>query len=120
MLNNITNGGGRLTDLREEFQLRNDMDKLMADLGFTKEQLQTLKETTLDEDDVPEWLKTLNVYTQPEVDARIAELPTNDEIDARINNMYRNLNYLFEGYDETIEREYTLFRGDCWTINNNF
>ena len=36
------------------------------------------------------------------------------------SNSYRDLVDVIKNYGEESDDEYTLFRGDCWTVNNNF
>ena len=36
------------------------------------------------------------------------------------SNSYRDLIEVIKDYNEESDDSYTLFRGDCWTINNNF
>ena len=100
---------------REDFQLRKDLDELFAELGFAKEQLQRL-----DNDDPPDWFDEMEFYLKGEVDDKFIQVPTEASVDAKINNIYRDLNRVLDNYDSTIDRKYSLFRGDCWTINNNF
>ncbi len=100
---------------QEEFQLRKDIDRIFADLGFAKEQLERL-----DSDDPPAWFDEMEFYLKGEVDDKFAQVPTEEVVDAKINNIYRDLNRVLDNYDSTIDRKYSLFRGDCWTINNNF
>ena len=54
-----------------------------------------------------------NYYDKKETDIIIDSLDTSDEI-------YSKLLDVVENYKLTSDKSYTLFRGDCWTINNNF
>ena len=54
-----------------------------------------------------------NVYTKEEIDAKM-------ESDCCNGKMYKELLKVTENYKQFSNDQYTLFRGDCWTINNNF
>ena len=52
-------------------------------------------------------------YTKEEVDEIIKDTADNTAT-------FKELLEVSQNYNETSENTYTLFRGDCWTINNNF
>ena len=58
-------------------------------------------------------LDSNNVYTKEEIDAKM-------ESDCCNGKMYKELLEVTENYKQFSNDQYTLFRGDCWTINNNF
>jgi len=48
---------------------------------------------------------------------------TKDEVDNKLKkdcNTYADLLNVAENYHQKTEDMYTLFRGDCWTVNNNY
>lgn len=53
-----------------------------------------------------------NVYTKDEMDTKLKE---NED-----NISFADLLNVTDNYKQTSEDKYYLFRGDCWTINNNF
>lgn len=58
-----------------------------------------------------DYVSSDDVYSKEEVDNKI-----NDEL----NVSYANLLEITENYKETNDNVYSLFRGDCWTVNNNY
>ena len=65
---------------------------------------------------LPVEMENGDFYTKKEVDEKLKN--TGDSLG---DMTYRELLETTEDYKETLEDHvYTLFRGDCWTINNNF
>ena len=63
---------------------------------------------------LPVEMENGDFYTKKEIDEKLEDGSLGDVT-------YRELLETTEDYKETLENHvYTLFRGDCWTINNNF
>ena len=77
-------------------------DKITTNTGTLKKNMK--KGTILDSN---------NVYTKEEIDAKM-------ESDCCNGKMFKELLEVTENYKQFSNDQYTLFRGDCWTINNNF
>lgn len=92
--------------MSDEFQLRNDVDRFRS---FLDELEQTMLEYGVTTNDLGDFINQISLSLQ--------ELSLNNTCS---EGTYRKLVELLEDYGLTSNDSYTLFRGDCWTINNNF
>ena len=74
------------------------------------------KNPTIETGTLPIEMENADVYTKKEVDEKLKN--TANECNKGID--YTELLNVTEDYKETSDNKYSLFRGDCWTINNNF
>ena len=88
----------------EEYQTRKDIDKLY-DTVFLDRATNELNLATKDE------LSSLS--------ERIDNIDINSTTNITIND-YHDLVQTVKNFNKKSDDEYTLFRGDCWTINSNF
>ena len=68
--------------------------------------------------DLEENMVPIEHYTKEEVDELLKKIKSGEIGDTGLS--YEDLLTLAEDYNQKSSEEYTLFRGDCWTINNNF
>lgn len=104
-------GGIKMSD----YEVRKDIDKLREDLENRDSEL---------------WQKILHPTIAETSEAGISEIRdavydkseiyTIDEVEAKLKNNIGDLLNAIENYLEPSSDKYTLFRGDCWTINSNF
>ena len=83
--------------------------KSSTQVGYFEDEMQTIEHYTTDE-----------TYSKEEVDEKIKEAQKGNDtnLDEKI---YTELLEASEDYKQmSYENKYFLFRGDCWTINNNF
>ena len=83
--------------------------KSSTEVGYFEDEMQTIEHYTTDE-----------TYSKDEVDEKIKEAQKGKDtnLDEKI---YTELLEASEDYKQmSYENKYFLFRGDCWTINNNF
>lgn len=74
------------------------------------------KNPSIEMGELPIEMENGDFYTKKEVDEKLKD--TSDSIEGMT---YRELLETTEDYKETsYDNQYYLFRGDCWTINNNF
>ena len=101
--------------MQDDYKLRKDIDRVTA---FANE-LNTLLEKYGDENIS---LTTLfnHFYDKSEVDGLLADYYSKEETDTKLTFNSKYLLKVAEYYNTYSENMYTLFRGDCWTINNNF
>ena len=59
-------------------------------------------------------------YNEPELDNYYDKKEINVITDSLKSSTFDELLEVIEDYKETTGKYYTLFRGDCWTINNNY
>lgn len=97
----------------DDFQIRQDIEELYKRI-FDSETGQLLLTT---KDEFEEFKRFIDTNFTDTTGVRGMII---DEIINSNDNIYRNLLEIIEDYNLVSEDEYTLFRGDCWTINNNF
>ena len=104
-------GGIKMSD----YEVRKDLDKLREDLENIDSDLwqKILHPTIIETSDGSISEIKDNVYDKSEV-------YTAEEVDEKLKKTIDNLLNAAEDYLETSSDKYSLFRGDCWTINNNF
>lgn len=82
--------------------------KLTAEVGKLDENMKKV-----------DYVESDTVYTKEEVDEKIKNAGGGDGVASDV--LYKGLLEASEDYKETsYENKYFLFRGDCWTVNNNF
>ena len=101
--------------MADEYDLRKDIDRLRRDLTNTDSDL---------------WKSIIQLYIGDTVTEEISsvtdnfydktEVYTNSEVDKKIDKTSENLLDAVGDYLEPSPNKYTLFRGDCWTIDSNF
>ena len=95
-----TVGINKVMELQEDYQLRKDVDRLQYMVDMLEEYDKRMEA-------IEEMFEGYN--------ERITDLEEGSNEDL----IYKDLQ-LIEDYKRTSDDEYYLFRGDCWTINNNF
>ena len=96
--------------MTDEFQTRADIEelfRLIYSLEGGKDSSEEPSSSDSDDSQI-----TGNYYTNEEIDALLANI--------FVNKCDDNFLYALEDYEDLSDDEYTLFRGDCWTVNNNY
>jgi len=91
--------------MESDYRLRQDIDRIRQ----SADKIDGLEEAINNFDD--------------NIAAKLAEYYTSNEVDEKLELFSRNSDELLEAvqkYQLTSTDKYTLFRGDCWTVNNNF
>lgn len=101
----------------DDYQLRKEVDRFKNIVDT----IQTILETeygVTEEVDINSLLSQF--YDKADIDELIQPYFKREDVDARLIENYEELLETVENYYSYSEDKYTLFRGDCWTVNNNF
>ncbi len=99
--------------MTDEFQTRADIEKLFQLIYSLEVNGSSDEESSYDGGDSGQI--TGNYYTKEEIDQLLEGITSKQCCDSKSNTLYA-----LEDYTETSDDFYYLFRGDCWTVNNNF
>jgi len=101
----------------DDYQLRKEVDRFKNIV----DSIQTILETeygVTEEIDIKSLLSQF--YDKADIDELVKPYFKKEDVDARLIENYNELLGTVENYYTYSDDSYTLFRGDCWTINNNF
>ena len=100
----------------DDYQLRKDVDRFRQVMDTLESALES--KYGIGDLDLNELLGQF--YDKSEIEEIIKRFYKKEDVDARLVQNYRELLETVEDYNTYSDESYTLFRGDCWTINANF
>ena len=101
--------------MADDYNLRKDIDRLRRDLVDKDSELwKLILQPTIVESTVDEVSSITDEYYDK------SEVYTNTEVDKKIDKTSEDLLDAVDDYLLSSDKKYTMFRGDCWVVNNNF